>query len=332
MKPGIFRTKKLHIAREDDSEPLTPFENEVSGNTYAVGELRRIWKRFRHHRMAMVGMLGVLFIVGFVLLGSILLPESSSTDVNLDVQLSAPSFHHPFGTDNTGRDQLARMIYGGQISLSIGILSAIFAMLLGLLIGTLAGYFGGWLDSILMRFTEAVYVIPQLFLLILLAKIAANSMSRVTLFGRFFSPSVVTIVLVIAFTSWMMQARLIRGEVLSLRSSEFVVAAQCLGASDRRIILFHILPNLVGPATVAVTLGVAQAVLMEAYASYLGMGVQAPTPSWGNMLNRAIQYVTVAPWLWFFPGLMLSLMVMSINFLGDGLRDALDPRSRTQRS
>ncbi len=296
-----------------------------------AGEARRIWRRFRRHRMAIAGTAGILLVLAFVVVGSLLIPERRSLYNDIANRMSPPSLEHPFGTDNTGRDTMARVIYGGQISLGIGLVAAVLSMTLGLFIGAPAGYYGGWLDGILMRLTEAMLVIPRLFLLILLAKILGGSVPPLVLFGRSLSPSVVVVVGVIGVTSWMPQARVIRGAVLSLRATEFITAARCVGARDRRIVLRHLLPNLIGPMTVSLTLAVAQSVLTEAYASFLGLGVQAPTPSWGNMLDRATQYLELAPWLWLFPGLMIIFTVMSINFLGDGLRDALDPQSRTQR-
>jgi peptide/nickel transport system permease protein len=281
--------------------------------------------------MAMAGMIGVVLVVAFVVIGSMLIPEKRAMQNDLERRLNGPSLSHPFGTDNTGRDTLARSVYGGQISLGIGIVAAFLAVTVGLFIGASSGYYGGWIDGVLMRCTEAMLSIPRLFLLILLAKVMGTSLQPVMFLGRALSPSVLVIIIVVGLTSWMSSARIIRGTIISLRSDEFVIAARCLGASDRRIITRHLLPNLVGPMTVAVTLGVAESVLMEAYASFLGLGVQAPTPSWGNMLDRAVQYLEVAPWLWFFPGFLIVATVMSINFLGDGLRDALDPRSRSQR-
>jgi peptide/nickel transport system permease protein len=296
-----------------------------------TGEAIRIWRRLRRHRMAIAGMVGVSFILAFVIIGTLLIPERRSLFNDITNRMSPPTWEHPFGTDNTGRDTLARVVYGGQISLGIGLVSAALSMVLGLIIGAPSGFYGGWLDGILMRITEAMLVIPRLFLLILLARIFGDKVPPLELFGRTLSPSVVVVVGVIGVTSWMSPARVIRGSVLSLRTTEFITAARCMGATNRRIIFRHLVPNLIGPLTVSLTLAVAQSVLTEAYASFLGLGVQAPTPSWGNMLDRATQYLELAPWLWIFPGLMIILTVMSINFLGDGLRDALDPQSRTQR-
>jgi peptide/nickel transport system permease protein len=245
------------------------------------------------------------------------------------LRLSSPSAEHPFGTDTTGRDILARTIYGGQISLLIGMTAVILESILGILIGALAGYYGGKIDSILMRFTEAMLNIPEIFLLLVMAKFFGGKIPTVDILGRAFSGSVIVIVVIIGLTSWMYLARIVRAEFLSLKENEFILAARATGTSNLEIIFLHILPNSIAPIVVSATLGVANAILAEAYISFLGLGVQPPTATWGNMLDGANNYIETAPWMWFFPGLLILLTVLSINFLGDGLRDALDPRSRT---
>ncbi len=243
--------------------------------------------------------------------------------------MNSPSTQHLFGTDTIGRDLLARTIYGGQISLLIGLSAVLVETFLGILIGSLAGYYGGVLDSILMRITEAMLNIPEIFLLIVMAKFFSGKIPDLTILGRVYSGSVVVIVLIIAATSWMYLARIVRAEFLSLKENEFVLAARATGTSNLRIIFLHILPNSIAPIVVTATLGVANAILSEAYISFLGLGVKPPTATWGNMLDGANNYLEAAPWLWFFPGILILFTVLSINFLGDGLRDALDPRSRT---
>jgi peptide/nickel transport system permease protein len=199
----------------------------------------------------------------------------------------------------------------------------------GTTVGALAGYYGGWVDAVLMRLTEAMLSIPSLLLLLVMAKFFSSRIPDVELFGRTFSGSVIVIILIIGLTSWMTLARIVRSNVLSLKETEFVLAARALGLPNRRIIMAHILPNTLASIIVSLTLGVAGAILSEAYVSFLGLGVQAPTASWGNMLTEAqeFQIIRDAPWYWFFPGLLILLTVLSINFVGDGLRDALDPRS-----
>jgi peptide/nickel transport system permease protein len=212
----------------------------------------------------------------------------------------------------------------------IGLTAVIVETFLGILVGALAGYYGGVIDSILMRITEAMLNIPELFLLIVMAKYFGGKLPEVVVFGRTFSGSVIVIVLIIGLTSWMYLARIVRAQFLSLKENEFVLAARATGTSNFGIIFRHILPNSVAPIVVSATLGVANAILSEAYISFLGLGVQPPTATWGNMLDGANNYLESAPWLWFFPGVLILLTVLSINFLGDGLRDALDPRGRVQ--
>ena len=210
----------------------------------------------------------------------------------------------------------------------IGIAAVLVETIVGILIGAIAGFYGGFLDSLLMRMTEAVVTIPQLFLLLVMAKFFAGRVPNIVLLGRTFSGSVVVIVLIIGLTSWPYLARIVRAEFLSLKENEFVLAARATGTPNWQIIFRHILPNSVAPIVVSATLGVANAILTESYISFLGLGVQPPTATWGNMLDGAYNYIETAPWLWIFPGTLIVLIVLSINFLGDGLRDALDPRSR----
>ena len=278
--------------------------------------------------MAMFGACLLILIVLYVSLGSLVYSEEYANRNDLTVRLSPPSREHPFGTDGTGRDILARTIYGGQISIIIGICAVVVSVIVGVLVGSIAGYYGGLVDAILMRFTEAVFNIPQLFLLILLSRLLSGKVPTFKLLGRSFSGSVIVIIVVIGLTSWMYLARIVRANYLSLKEQEFVTAARCIGTSNASIIFRHILPNSIAPITVSATLGVAAAILNEAYVSFLGVGVQPPTATWGNMLDQAYHHLETEPWMWIFPGLFILLTVLSINFLGDGLRDALDPRTQ----
>ncbi len=287
------------------------------------------WQRFRRHKMATFGVGLLIFIILYVTVGAFLFSEEFSNFNDLSIRLQAPSAEHPFGTDGTGRDLLARTVYGGQISLVIGLLAVVVSVGLGVLIGALAGYYGGILDAVLMRVTEAMFTIPQLFLLILLGKMLSGKIPTFEFLGRSFSGSVVVIIVVIGATSWMYLARIVRANYLGLKEREFVTAARCLGTPNRYIIFRHILPNTIAPIVVSATLGVAGAIISEAYISFLGLGVQAPTATWGNMLNQAYHHLDTEPWMWFFPGMLIVLATLSINFLGDGLRDALDPRAVT---
>jgi peptide/nickel transport system permease protein len=302
--------------------------DELETPPLSLGQL--VWRRFRRHKMAMFGAVTLILLFIYSFGGALVFTESYANFADTPLRLNAPSAQHPFGTDTIGRDVLARTIYGGQISLIIGLLAVLIENIIGILVGALAGYYGGLVDSILMRITEAMLNIPEIFLLIVMAKFFGGQIPELELFGRTFSGSVVVIVLIIGFTSWMYLARIVRAQFLSLKENEFILAARATGTSNFEIIFRHILPNSIAPIIVSATLGVANAILAEAYISFLGLGVQPPTATWGNMLDGANNYLESAPWLWFFPGLLILLTVLSINFLGDGLRDAIDPRSRAE--
>jgi peptide/nickel transport system permease protein len=279
---------------------------------------RMALERFVAHRPAVIG----LFVLGTLALLSAAAQIVSPYDPDKTALLllyDPPSLAHPFGTDDLGRDLATRMLYGGRVSLSVGLLAVTVAMSIGTLVGVVAGFYGGWIDSVLMRFVDMMYSFPRLFLLIL--------------FGVFFKGMTIgVIVLVLGLLSWMTTSRLVRASFLQLKHREFVEAARCIGARDRRIIVRHILPNSLAPIIVAATLGVAAAIIAESTLSFLGLGIQPPTASWGNMLNHATTDMDKAPWIAIFPGLFIFLAVVSINFVGDGLRDALDPRHVVRKS
>ncbi len=288
------------------------------------------WRRFRRHKLAMANTVLLILLFVYAFGGAFVYSEAYANFNDTTKRLQGPSWEHPFGTDTIGRDILARTIYGGQISLLIGVTAVLVQLLVGILIGALAGYYGKLLDSLLMRFTEAVLTIPSLFLLLIMAKFFTGKVPDMTLLGRTYSGSVVVIVLIIGLTSWPRLARIVRAEFLALKENDFVTAARATGTSNTQIIFRHILPNTIAPIVVTATLSVAGAIISEAYISFLGLGVQPPTATWGNMITGATNYIEGAPWLWFFPGLLILLTVLSINFVGDGLRDALDPRSRPE--
>jgi peptide/nickel transport system permease protein len=269
-------------------------------------------ERFRAHRPAVAG----VFVLTTLAILSAAAPLISPYDPDKTALLliyEPPSLSHPFGTDDLGRDLATRILYGGRVSLSVGLLAVTVAVSIGTFVGVIAGYYGGWIDSLLMRLVDMMYSFPRLFLLIL--------------FGVFFKGMTIgVVVLVLGVLSWMTTSRLVRATFLSLKNREFVEAARCVGARDGRIIVRHILPNSLAPIIVAATLGVAAAIIAESTLSFLGLGIQPPTPSWGNMLNHATTDMDKAPWIAIFPGLFIFLAVVSINFIGDGLRDALDPR------
>jgi peptide/nickel transport system permease protein len=294
--------------------------------------LRKLtWLRFRRHKMALVGVALIVFLFLYCFGGAFFVSEDYANHTDTGLRLNPPSAEHPFGTDTIGRDIFARTIYGGQISLIIGLSAVVVSETIGVLIGALAGYYGGFVDSLLMRLTEAFFVIPQLFLLLVMSKFFADKIPTIHALGREFSGSVVVIILIIGATSWVYTARIVRSQFLALKEQEFILAARATGTSNASIIFSHILPNAMAPIIVSATLGVAGAIINEAYISFLGLGVKPPTPTWGNMLERAAdnEVIQFAPWMWFFPGIMIVLTVLAINFVGDGLRDALDPRGRT---
>jgi peptide/nickel transport system permease protein len=312
------------------SEALPGITDETLATRTPLTPAQLAWRRFRRHKMAMFGLLLLALLVVYAIGGSFVLTEEYANYNDLNLILDAPSRAHPFGTDATGRDILARTIYGGQISLLIGLAAVGVALIAGVVIGALSGYFGGWIDAILMRITEAMLCVPQLFLLIIVAKFLGGSVPDFQLFGREYSGSVVVIIVIIGLDSWMYLARIVRSQFLSLREYEFITAARCTGTSNLAIMAYHILPNTMAPIIVTATLNVANAITTEAYISFLGLGVRQPTATWGNMIENANYYLERAPWIWFFPGMMILLTVLAINFIGDGLRDALDPRAMAE--
>lgn len=305
---------------------ISQFTDDLSAPPLTLWQLG--WLRFRRHKMAVFGGVILILLVLYSFGGAFVLTEKYANFNDTSQRLQPPSLKHPFGTDSIGRDILARTIYGGQISLFIGLVSVIIETILGIIIGALAGYYGGWLDAVLMRITEALLNIPTIFLLLVMARFFGGKVPEIQFVGRTFSGSVVVIVVIIGVTSWMYLARIIRAEFLSLKEREFILAARATGTSNFEIIFLHILPNTIAPIIVSSTLSVANAILSEAYISFLGLGVQEPTATWGNMLEKSAKYLDSAPWLWFFPGMLILLTTLGINFVGDGLRDALDPRSR----
>jgi len=297
---------------------------ESIGKSLTLRQL--IWRRFRRHRMALLGAVGITGLLVVVVLGGILVPESRANSSDLRHRLTGPTAGHWFGTDSTGRDVFARVLYGGQVSLMIGMLAVGLEVTLGTLIGGLAAYYGGWLDAVLMRFTEALLTIPQLFILIVLAKFLGNSFPTINILGKSFSGSVGIVIIVIGTTSWMYLARIVRANMLSLREMDYISASKALGAGNGRIFLTHLVPNTLSVIIVAATLGLANAVLTEAYVSFLGLGVQPPTATWGNMMDQAQSFILRgAWWMWLFPSLFIIFTILCINLMGDGLRDAFDP-------
>lgn len=278
----------------------------------------KVLRRFLRHPGAMAGSIVLAILVLAILLGSF--SPYSSVDSNVADRLQPPSLKHPMGTDSLGRDLLTRILYGGRISLSVGLLVVAITLSFGVTVGAVAGYAGGWIDNILMRITDAALTLPSLLVLILLSAIL-----REVEMPFFESNNVVTIAVVIGLLSWMTFARLVRAAFLTLRQMDYVTAARGLGASHLRVVLTHILPNAIGPIIVESTLQLGYAIIEESGLSFLGFGIQQPTPSWGNLLSNAQENFIRYPWLAIFPGLMIFLAIISVNYIGDGLRDAFDP-------
>ena len=298
------------------NQTLTTKELQLNpGLSKKPDTLTRIFlRKFYKNKLAVIGLIFLMGIILCALFAPFLTPYTYE-DMDLANTLAPPSSEHWLGTDRYGRDILTRILYGGQVSLLVGFGSVTGALIIGISIGASAGYFGGLIDSILMRIVDVIISIPTFFLLITLVTI--------------FKPNMWTLIFIFSLTGWTGMARLIRGEFLSLRSREFVLASRTIGTSNARIIFSHILPNTMGPIIVAATLSIGGVILSEAGLSYLGLGINPPTPSWGNILQDAQNYTVLktAPWYPFFPGLMILLTVLCFNFVGDGLRDALDPKA-----
>ena len=284
-----------------------------------------IWAQFRKHRGAMFGLVVILLLILFSVLGPFLwAPEKLSVAQALKSKNLAPSLMHPMGTDQLGRDQMQRMMAAGKVSLAVGFVAMVIAIFLGTLVGVLAGYFKR-LDGPLMRLTDMFLALPLIPLLLVMVMLFRDKIARVMgpEMGAF-----ILIVFAIGVTSWMQAARIVRGEVLALKEREYVLAARSIGARPFRVILRHILPNVVSPVMVAATLGVAEAIITESVLSFLGLGFPPDFPTWGRLLYEGLEYMQMYPERVIFPGLAISLTVLSVNYIGDGLRDALDPRIR----
>ena len=277
-----------------------------------------IWKRFRRHPGAIGGSI-VLFLLVLMVVFASLSPYDPELSTMTE-RYQPPSLQHPMGTDALGRDLFTRVLYGGRISLTVGLLVVVISISIGVPVGAIAGYYGGRLDSVLMRITDTFLSLPSFLVLILLSAIL-----REVELPIFEKNNVLTIAFVIGILAWMTFARIVRATFLTLRELDFVTATRALGGSDFRIIVGHILPNSIGPIIVEATLELGYAIIEESGLSFLGFGIQPPTPSWGNLLSNAQEHLTKYPWLAIFPGLMIFLAIISVNYIGDGLRDAFDP-------
>jgi len=299
------------LGTSKESKKLKKIKKEKIMKDRTEGIWQIIWRRLKKNKFAIFGMV-VIILLSIIAIVSPLISPYNPYEQNLTERLQPPSLKHLCGTDELGRDVFSRMLYGSRISLSVGLLAVLIATTIGIIVGSISGYFGGVVDNILMRFVDIMLSIPTLFLILMLIV--------------FLGPSIFNVMLVIGLTGWTDLARLVRAEFLSLKNREYVLAAKAAGAGHFRIIFRHILPNALSPVFVSVIFGVAGAILLESSLSFLGLGVQPPTASWGNILTSGKDYIESAWWLSFFPGFAIFITVMSYNLLGEGLRDALDPR------
>ncbi len=282
-----------------------------------TGLLTLIWIRLKRDRSALFGMLVVSTLILLAITARWIAPADPFA-MNLAARLQPPDAQYLLGTDHFGRDILSRLLYGAQISLQVGIIASGISLLIGVIMGTVAGYYGGWADSIIMRLTDIMFGFPALLFLI-------GIMTA-------FEPSLTTVFFAIGFVSWPKMARLMRGQVMTVKDREYVTANRALGQTDTPLIIKHILPNCLAPVIVAFTMGIASAIMAEASLSFLGLGAQPPTPSWGSMINYGKEYLRSAPWLTLFPGIAIAITVLGFNLFGESLRDALDPTMNVQEN
>ena len=270
-----------------------------------------MWQKLKHNRLALSGLVIITILVVIALLAPKIVPYEP-TSQNIMERLQKPSTKHLLGTDELGRDVLSRIIYGARISLAVGFIAVGISVIIGVFLGALAGFYGRWIDSLIMRFVDIMFCFPSFFLILMIIAVLG--------------PNIYNVMIIIGITSWPGIARLVRGEILSVKEREYVYAAKAIGASDLRIIFRHILPNALGPVLVTATLGIADAILIESGLSFLGLGVQPPMPSWGNILTSGKDYIESAWWLTLFPGLAILITILSYNLVGEGLREVIDPK------
>lgn len=298
-------------------ELFTPLQRETTNAQEIVRPSttywQDVWRRLKKNRMAMAGLCMIVLIITLAIFGPIISPYTYS-DQDLNATNRPPSAAHWFGTDNLGRDLLTRVLFGARISLSVGFVASFIILTIGVIYGGIAGFFGGWLDNLMMRIVDILWAVPLTLFVILLMVVMG--------------PGLLTIFVALGSVYWVGMARIVRGQIISLKNQEFVLAARTIGASPWRILLRHLIPNAMGPIIVTVTLNIPNAIFTEAFLSFIGLGVSAPMASWGVLASEGAQSIRAYPWQIFFPALAISLTMLAFNFLGDGLRDALDPRMR----
>ncbi|MFN8443559.1 MAG: ABC transporter permease [Caldilineaceae bacterium] len=296
--------------------PISAKQDDLSAQR---SEWLQIWRRFKGNRLAIIGLAVVLLLIIIAALANVLAPYDPAFSFR-GMRGSAPGAEHWLGTDTNGRDLLSRVVFGARIALTVGIGATLMQLIIGVLIGAIAGYFGGWTDTILSRLIDTLMSMPVLALLTLLAAVLRDKAI----------PSVLLTIMVIGFTGWSRFARVVRADVMSLKQRDFVIAAQSSGVTPMRIIVRHMLPNVMGPVIVLASLGIGGIIILEAALSFLGLGVRPPTPSWGVILSDGRAFITNYPHIVISPGVMIVITVLAFNFLGDGLRDALDPKQRAE--
>jgi peptide/nickel transport system permease protein len=300
----------------NDKKPLGPYEPGILDNKYSRSSLYiDAWKRLKKNKLAIIGLAIVLFLIFLAIFAPFLAPYEPNSRIKEDSSLG-PSRTHFFGTDLLGRDIFSRVIYGSRISIEVGIIAVGISMVLGLFLGALAGYFGRWPDAIIMRVADIFFAFPYIL----------GAIAIMTILGS----GIVNIFIAIGVLGWAYFARIFRGSILSIKNKEYIEAARALGASNTRIITKHIFPNAIAPIIVFATMNVGTAIIVEAALSFLGIGVQPPTPAWGKMLSESLNFIDIAPWMMLFPGLAIVITVLGFVLLGDGLRDAFDPKMKNK--
>src|SRR5690554_1858787 len=288
--------------------------NQLEKQEKRLTQRQRTWRRFASHKGALFG-IGIVILLVILAFTAQWLAPYNPNETNLRLRGASPSSEHLFGNDDIGRDIMSRIMYGSRVALMVGIISTTIAVSIGVLVGAMAGYFGGWVDSVLSRLIDTLMAFPILALLLTLSALLG--------------PSLRNVIIIVGVTFWASYARVIRAEVLSLRERDYVLAARASGASDRRIILQHIVPNAIGPVIILASLAIGGVIIFESALSFLGMGISRPTPSWGTMLSDGRDHIRNYPHIAIAPGLAISVTVLAFNLIGDGLRDALDPRERS---